>query len=166
MIESGVGSEPIRASHSQIDARNAKIDGLVNNGAYRAGFAATQAVYEEDVCGISDERDRLDSGLADRPYALGPVRVPTDWRPSVTLIRFDAVHVGHFKRNVRRIADYPNLEGDVRDLYYCRGVGDTVNMDDSKRHYYGTHDELNLTRIFPIGPALDLSAAHGREVLG
>jgi putative glutathione S-transferase len=89
--------------------------------------------------------------------------VETDWRLFCTLIRFDAVYHGHFKCNLRRIVDYPNLDGFLCDLYQHRGVAETVNLDHIKRHYYMTHEDINPTRIVPIGPVLKLGRPHGRE---
>jgi putative glutathione S-transferase len=104
--------------------------------------------------------------LAHNRYLFGAAPVETDWRLFVTLIRFDAVYVGHFKCNLRRIADYPNLWGYLRDLYQFRNVAATVNFDHIKRHYYMTHGDINPTRIVPIGPQQELNAPHGRERLG
>jgi len=108
----------------------------------------------------------LDARLAKSRYLFGREPVETDWRLFVTLIRFDAVYHGHFKCNLRRIADYPNLSGYVRDLYQIRGVAQTVNFDHIKRHYYVTHDEINPTRIVPIGPLQNLDAPHHRDRVG
>jgi putative glutathione S-transferase len=146
-----------------IDALNAEIYERLNNGVYRAGFATRQATYEEAAREVFGELDRLDARLADRRYLFGRTPVETDWRLFVTLIRFDAVYVGHFKCNLRRIADYPNLAGYLRDLYQFRNVASTVDFDHIKRHYYMTHDEINPTRIVPIGPLLDLTAPPGRD---
>jgi putative glutathione S-transferase len=154
------------AHHAEIDALNAEIYETVNNGVYRAGFATQQAVYERAARGIFTTLDTLEARLAGRRYLFGRSPVETDWRLFVTLIRFDAVYVGHFKCNLRRIVDYPNLWGYLRDLYQFRNVAETVNFDHIKRHYYLTHDEINPTKIVPIGPELDLTSAHGRERLG
>ena len=154
------------AHRAEIDALNALIYETVNNGVYRAGFATTQAAYEAAVFPLFDTLDALDARLADRRYLFGPVPLETDWRLFVTLVRFDAVYAGHFKCNLRRIADYPNLSGYLRDLYQVPGIVDTVNFDHIKRHYYYTHDDINPTRIVPVGPILDLSAPHGRQMLG
>jgi putative glutathione S-transferase len=150
---------------SEIDTLNAEIYESVNNGVYRAGFATEQRAYESAARELFNQLDRLDERLADRRYLTGALPVETDWRLFVTLVRFDAVYVGHFKCNLRRIADYPNLSGYLRDLYQFRDVAQTVNFDHIKRHYYMTHDEINPTRIVPIGPQLDLGAPHGRERL-
>ena len=152
--------------HAEIDSLNARIYETVNNGVYRAGFATTQAAYEEAVYPLFDTLDQLDALLADRRYLFGRQPVETDWRLFVTLVRFDAVYFGHFKCNLRRILDYPNLSGYLRDLYQIPGVAETVNFDHIKRHYYYTHDDLNPTRIVPVGPLQNLAAPHGRERIG
>jgi glutathionyl-hydroquinone reductase len=149
----------------QIDELNATIYEAVNNGVYRAGFATTQRTYEAAAYRLFEELDRLEARLATSRYLFGSSPVETDWRLFVTLIRFDAVYVGHFKCNLRRIVDYPNAWGYLRDLYQFRNVRETVNLDHIKRHYYMTHDEINPARIVPIGPALDLASPHGRERL-
>ena len=151
------------AHRSTIEALNAEIYESVNNGVYRSGFATEQGAYETAATDVFNELDRLEALLGEHRYLTGPAPVETDWRLFVTLIRFDAVYVGHFKCNVRRIIDYPNLWGYVRDLYQFRNVAATVNFDHIKRHYYMTHDEINPTRIVPIGPALDFTTPHGRD---
>jgi len=133
---------------------------------YRAGFATTQRAYEAAARRVFETLDELDARLADRRYLFGPAPVETDWRLFVTLVRFDAVYYGHFKCNLRRIFDYRNLYGYLCDLYQFEGVAATVNFDHIKRHYYYTHDDINPTRIVPIGPLQDLNAPHGREKLG
>ncbi|HTX60122.1 MAG TPA: glutathione S-transferase family protein [Verrucomicrobiae bacterium] len=153
---------PLRA---QIDELNEHLYRTVNDGVYQAGFATAQAAYEKAARRLFEVLDQLDERLATRRYLFGPQPVETDWRLFVTLVRFDAVYVGHFKCNVRRIADYPNLGPYLRDLYQIPGVAETVNFDHIKRHYYMTHEEINPTRIVPIGPAQDLGARHGRETL-
>ncbi len=146
-----------------IDELNDEIYQSVNNGVYRAGFTSDQAVYEAAAAGVFNELDRLEALLAKSRYLFGATPVETDWRLFVTLIRFDAVYYGHFKCNLRRIVDYPNLWGYVRDLYQFRDVATTVNFDHIKRHYYMTHPKVNPNRIVPIGPLLDLTSSHGRE---
>ena len=155
-----------RALAAPIDALNATIYESVNNGVYRAGFATVQREYEAAAFRLFEELDRLEARLGATRYLFGNSPLETDWRLFVTLIRFDAVYVGHFKCNLRRIVDYPNLWGYLRDLYQFRNVRETVNFDHIKRHYYMTHDEINPTRIVPIGPELDLTSPHGRERLG
>ena len=138
----------------------------VNNGVYRAGFASQQRPYEKAAHTLFEALDVLEERLATRRYLFGSRFVETDWRLFCTLIRFDAVYHGHFKCNVRRIVDYPNLFGFLRDLYQQPGIADTVNFDHIKRHYYITHDDINPTRIVPIGPDLSaLKTPSGREAL-
>ena len=151
------------ALRNDIDELNAFIYEHVNDGVYRAGFATSQSVYEQAARRLFDALDRLDARLKDRRYLFGARFVETDWRLFVTLVRFDAVYHGHFKCNVRRILDYPNLFGYLKDLYQTDGIADTVNFDHIKRHYYVTHDDINPTRIVPIGPDQDLRAPHGRS---
>ena len=138
----------------------------VNNGVYRAGFATRQRPYEISCRKVFDALDELEKRLATSRYLCGSRMVETDWRLFCTLIRFDAVYYGHFKCNLRRIIDYPSLNGYLLDLYQQPGISETVNFDHIKRHYYITHDQINPTRIVPIGPELDLHRAHGRERLG
>jgi glutathionyl-hydroquinone reductase len=147
----------------EIDQLNDDIYENVNNGVYRAGFATSQSVYEHAVRRLFDALDVLESRLTTQRYLFGKNPVETDWRLFVTLIRFDAVYHGHFKCNIRRIIDYPNLFGYLKDLYQYEGVADTVNMDHIKRHYYMTHEDINPTRIVPLGPDQDLHSPHGRE---
>lgn len=137
----------------------------VNNGVYRAGFASTQGAYERGCRSLFEALDLLEKRLATKRYLFGDKIVETDWRLFCSLVRFDAVYHGHFKCNVRRIVDYPNLQGYLCDLYQQPGIADTVNFDHIKRHYYYTHDDINPTRIVPIGPMLDLTVPHGREKL-
>ena len=134
----------------------------VNNGVYKAGFATTQTAYEKGVRVLFEALDKLDTRLAHQRYLLGDSIVETDWRLFCTLVRFDPVYVGHFKCNLRRIADYPNLSGYLRELYRLPGIADTVNFDHIKRHYYVTHDDINPTGVVPVGPMMDLDAPHGR----
>ncbi len=149
-----------------IDVLNETIYERVNDGVYRAGFATSQAAYEAAAYRIFETLDELDARLAKSRYLFGAQPVETDIRLFVTLVRFDAVYYGHFKCNLRRIVDYAHLSGYVRDLFQYRGIGETVNLDHIKRHYYFTHDDINPTRIVPIGPLLDFSAPHHREGVG
>ncbi|MDH5563498.1 MAG: glutathione S-transferase family protein [Nitrospirota bacterium] len=148
-----------------IDELNAFLYEHVNNGVYCAGFATTQMAYEQAVRELFDALDHMERRLSNRRYLFGNRIVEADWRFFVTLIRFDAVYHGHFKCNLRRIVDYPNLFGYLKDLYQQEGIADTVNFDHIKRHYYITHDDINPTRIVPLGPDQDLLAPHGRENL-
>jgi glutathionyl-hydroquinone reductase len=154
-----------RELRGEIDKLNDFLYETFNNGVYRAGFATSQAAYEEAAYGVFTTLDAMEERLSHRRYLFGAQPVETDWRFFVTLIRFDPVYYGHFKCNLRRIIDYPNLYGYLRDLYQIDGVAETVNFDQIKRHYYMTHDDINPTRIVPIGPLLDLNAPHGRERL-
>src|SRR5205085_4677752 len=137
----------------------------VNNGVYKAGFATTQTVYERATRSLFAALNELEKRLAGNRYLFGRRIVETDWRLFCTLVRFDGVYHGHFKCNVRRILDYPSLQGYLLDLYQQPGIAETVNLDHIKRHYYYTHDDINPTRIVPIGPLLDLTKPHGRERL-
>ncbi len=137
----------------------------VNNGVYRAGFATHQRAYERAVRDVFALLDALERRLATQRFLFGSAAVETDWRLFCTLVRFDAVYHGHFKCNLRRIADYPHLQGYLQDLYQTPGVAPTVNFDHIKRHYYVTHTEINPTRIVPLGPDLDLGAPHQRDRL-
>ena len=143
------------ARRSEIDALNDEIYPRLNNGVYRAGFATSQDAYAKAAQGVFDELDRIEAMLERRRFLFGAVPLETDWRLFVTLIRFDSVYYGHFKCNLRRIVDYPNLWGYLRDLYQFRNVAGTVDFDQIKRHYYMTHPRVNPTRIVPIGPLLD-----------
>lgn len=138
----------------------------VNNGVYEAGFATQQDAYAAAAWEVFRALDQLEARLADRRYLFGKRIVESDWRLFCTLVRFDAVYHGHFKCNVRRIADYPNLQGYLCDLYQQPGIAETVNLDHIKRHYYITHDDINPHRLVPIGPVLDFSRQHGRERMG
>jgi len=153
------------ALRADCDAVNDFIYPNVNNGVYRAGFATTQAAYEEAVGELFAALDRLEERLTAARYLVGDRPTEADWRLFTTLVRFDPVYVGHFKCNVRRIADYPALSGYLRELYQWPGVAETVDFDHIKRHYYMTPRTLNPTGIVPVGPAQDLDAPHGRDRL-
>jgi putative glutathione S-transferase len=134
----------------------------INNGVYRAGFATRQEVYERACRDVFDGLDRCEARLTARRFLFGARFVEADLRLFCTLVRFDAVYHGHFKCNLRRIADYPALSGYLRDLYQQPGIAETVNLSHIKRHYYCTHDEINPTRIVPLGPLFDFNAPSGR----
>ena len=151
--------EPLRR---EIDEVNAFVYPNVNNGVYRCGFATTQGAYEEAFEALFGALDALDARLASRRYLLGERITEADWRLFTTLVRFDAVYVGHFKCNLRRIADYEHLSGYLRELYQVPGVAETVSFEHIKRHYYESHGTINPTGVVPVGPALDLEAPHGR----
>jgi len=149
--------------HSEIDELNPRIYEAVNNGVYRAGFAATQQAYEEAIVPLFATLDELDARLATRRYLCGTHITEADWRLFTTLIRFDAVYVGHFKCNLRRIADYKYLSGWLRELYQIDGIAQTVDFMHIKRHYYESHARLNPTGIVPLGPSLDFDKPHQRH---
>ena len=149
----------------EIDELNAFVYDNVNNGVYKCGFATTQSAYEGAFRALFDALDLLDDRLGRQRYLVGDRVTEADWRLFPTLLRFDPVYVGHFKCNLRRIADYAHLSGYLRDLYQHPGVAETVNFDHIKRHYYRTHPTINPTRIVPTGPAVDLNAPHGRDRL-
>jgi putative glutathione S-transferase len=153
------------ALREQIDEVNALVYRDVNNGVYKAGFATSQAAYERAVVRLFDRLVWLEDRLANQRYLVGNRLTEADIRLFTTLVRFDAVYYGHFKCNLRRLVDYPNLWAYARDLYQTPGVGDTVNFDHIKRHYYMTHDAINPTRIVPLGPAMDWLIPHGRGAL-
>ncbi len=145
-----------------IDRINDLVYSTVNNGVYRSGFATTQAAYEEAARGVFATLDRLEELLSRQRYLVGARLTEADWRLFTTLVRFDAVYFSHFKCNVRRIADYPNLSNYLRELYQIPGVAETVSIDHIKRHYYGSQRNVNPTGIVPIGPLIDFAAPHNR----
>jgi putative glutathione S-transferase len=153
------------ALREEIDRLNDRIYPEINNGVYRCGFATTQEAYEEAFIELFEALDWIDGLLEESRYLTGSAITEADWRLFVTLVRFDPVYVGHFKCNQRRIADYPNLSGYVRDLYQHPGIRETVDFDQIKRHYYETHPQINPTGIVPMGPLLDLDSPPGREHL-
>ena len=137
----------------------------VNNGVYKAGFATRQRAYEQGCRALFAALDQLETRLTTSRYLFGSRIVESDWRLFCTLVRFDVVYYIHFKCSLRRILDYPNLQGYLMDLYQQPGIAETVNFDHIKRHYYMTHETINPTRIVPIGPVLELTGSHGREKL-
>ena len=151
-----------QAHRDAIDEINQFVYTHINNGVYKTGFATTQAVYEEEVGRLFNALDALEQRLAEQRYLVGNIVTEADWRLFTTLVRFDAVYVGHFKCNVRRIADYPKLSNYLRDLYQTEGVAATVDMTHIKTHYYASHKNINPTGIVPVGPDMNLAAAHDR----
>ena len=147
---------------AEIDEINTFVYHAINNGVYKTGFATTQDAYEEALFELFAALDNMEARLQDKRYLTGDTITEADWRLFSTLMRFDAVYVGHFKCNIRRIVDYPNLWGYLRDLYQVPGIADTVNMDHIKTHYYGSHATINPTGIIPVGPALDFDLPHQR----
>ncbi len=150
---------------AEIDALNARIYETVNNGVYRAGFARTQAAHEEAVRALFETLDWLEERLAERRYLCGEHLTEADWRLFTTLARFDPVYVTHFKCNIRRLADYPNLSAYFRELYQWPGVRETVNLEHIRNHYYRSHASVNPSRLVPLGPELDWDRPHVREAL-
>jgi putative glutathione S-transferase len=152
--------EPLRP---EIDALNRRIYDTLNNGVYKSGFATTQAAYEEAVGPLFETLDMLEERLASRRYLLGERTTEADWRLLPTLLRFDAIYVGHFKCNRRRLVDYPNLWAYTRDLYQHPGIAATFNLAHAKSHYYQSHRSINPTGIVPVGPDIDFNAPSGRN---
>ncbi len=152
-------------SRAAIDAINERVYTEINNGVYRAGFATSQLAYERACRDLFDSLDWLEGLLGKQPYLVGSQITEADWRLFTTLIRFDAVYFGHFKCNLRRIEDYPNLSNYLRDLYQQPGIAATVNFQQIKRHYYGSHPTINPTAIVPCGPQLDYDRPHNRATL-
>ncbi|MDP7239528.1 MAG: glutathione S-transferase family protein, partial [Candidatus Latescibacteria bacterium] len=153
------------ALRAAIDPVNDRIYETVNNGVYKTGFATSQEAYEEAVIPLFETLDWLEDRLAHQRYLLGPDITEADWRLFTTLIRFDPVYVGHFKCNLKRITDYPNLSNYVRDLFQQPGVAATVNIHHIKSHYYGSHESINPSRIVPLGPTIDYAQTHDRDRL-
>ena len=151
---------------AEIDALNDRIYRTLNNGVYRCGFATTQGAYDEAAGEIFATLDMLEERLKNRRYLCGEKLTEADIRLLPTLLRFDAVYVGHFKCNKRRIVDYPNLWAYTRDLVQRPAIARTFHIDHVRKHYYASHLHINPYGIVPIGPALDFSAPHGRARLG
>ena len=146
----------------QIDAWNERVYPAINNGVYRAGFATSQAAYEEAYGELFAELDHIDAHLEQNRYLLGEQLTEADIRLFTTLIRFDAVYHGHFKCNRQRLEDFANLPGYVRDIYQLPGVADTVDFHHIKTHYYASHRTINPTGVVPVGPDIDYTTPHGR----
>ena len=149
----------------EIDALNDRIYTGFNNGVYKAGFATSQAVYMEEVTRLFEVLDEMEERLATRRYLTGHRVTEADWRFLPTLLRFDPVYVGHFKCNLRRIVDYPNIQNYLLDLVQQYALIDTFNLDHVKRHYYVSHTSINPTQVVPEGPVIDLTAPHDRDRL-
>ncbi|WP_318463856.1 glutathione S-transferase family protein [Photobacterium leiognathi] len=152
-----------QALRQQIDELNDFVYANINNGVYRAGFATTQEAYDEAVIALFDALEVIEQRLSTQRYLLGDHITEADWWLFTTLVRFDAVYVGHFKCNLKRIVDFPHLWGYVRDLYQVEGIAQTVDIDYIKAHYYGSHETINPTRIIPKGPELDFLSPHHRK---
>jgi len=154
------------ALQDEIDSVNARVYDAINNGVYKSGFATTQEAYEEAVNELFDALDEIETRLSSQRYLAGDQITEADWRLFTTLVRFDPVYVGHFKCNIRRIVDYPNLWAYTRELYQVAGVAETVDMDHIKTHYYGSHAGINPTGIIPEGPSIDFEEPHDRDRVG
>ncbi|ACB52533.1 unknown [Crocosphaera subtropica ATCC 51142] len=152
------------ALRDEIDQVNDRIYNTVNNGVYKAGFATTQDAYEEAFNPLFETLDWIEERLSHSRYLMGDQLTEADWRLFTTLVRFDPVYVGHFKCNKKRIADYPNLWGYVRELYQFPKVAETVNFKHIKGHYYQSHKTINPTGVVPVGPDIDFNYPHGRAV--
>ncbi len=150
----------------EIDSINKRVYDTLNNGVYKAGFATTQKAYEEAFVPLFDTLSHCEARLSAQRYLAGDRLSEADWRLFTTLVRFDAVYYSHFKCNLRRIVDHPNLWDYVRELYQIPGIAETVDMTHIKRHYYASHETVNPTRIVPLGPEIDFSEPHGRARLG
>ena len=147
----------------EIDLINANIYQNLNNGVYRCGFATSQKAYQIAFTRLFDCLNELESRLSKQRYLLGGFITEADWRLFPTLVRFDAVYFSHFKTNLRRIREYPELSGYVHDLFQQPGIAETVNMEHIKQHYYYSHHTINPSRIVPEGPELNFSAPHQRH---
>jgi putative glutathione S-transferase len=154
-----------KALRAEIDAVNVRVYATVNNGVYRAGFATAQKVYDEAVRELFESLDWLEARLARQRYVAGNQITEADWRLFTTLVRFDPVYHTHFKCNLRRLVDYPNLWNYTRELYQVPGVAATVRLDHIKRHYWGSHRTINPSGLVPIGPAIDYATPHDRTKL-
>jgi glutathionyl-hydroquinone reductase len=154
--------EPIRP---QIDALNEHIYDAVNNGVYKAGFSTRQAVYEREVKRLFEVLDELDARLSSRRFLFGDAPVETDIRLFTTLVRFDAVYQIHFKCSLRKLVEYPNLWPYARDLYQWPGIGETVDLDEIRSHYYRTHPMINPSGLVAVAPAASFQEPHERQAL-
>ncbi|OUL17719.1 glutathione S-transferase family protein [Nostoc sp. 106C] len=148
-----------------IDETIDKIYQPINNGVYRAGFATSQSAYDEAVTELFDNLDYWEQVLDKQRYLCGNKITEADWCMFTTLFRFDPVYYVHFKCNIRRIVEYPNLWNYLKELYQVPGVKETCNLDHIKRHYYRSHNKVNPTRIVPKGPLIDFDAPHNRDRL-
>eukprot|EP01071_Lankesteria_metandrocarpae_P002958 Lankesteria_metandrocarpae@DN2664_c0_g1_i1.p1 len=148
---------------SKIDEWNDFIYGTINNGVYKCGFAGTQKSYEDAFEALFSALDKVDAHLAVNRYLAGSQITEADWRLFTTLVRFDAVYVGHFKCNKKRIADYKSLQGYLKELYQVKGIKSTTDFYHIKRHYYYSHTSINPSQIVPMGPDLDLDLPHSRS---
>lgn len=159
------GDYYLKGLREEIETLNARIYDTVNNGVYKAGFATTQEAYEEALIPLFETLDWLEQRLQTQRYLTGNKITEADWRLFTTLIRFDPVYIGHFKCNLRRLVDYPNLWAYTRDLYQQTGVAETINMVHIKNHYYASHTSINPSGVVPLGPVIDFNTPHARDKL-
>jgi len=152
-----------QALRKEIDEINTLVYDNINNGVYRTGFSTTQLAYEKAFDNLFASLDEVEAILSQQRYLTGKQITEADWRLFVTLIRFDAVYVGHFKCNLKRIEDYPNLSNYMRELYQWPGVAETINLNQIKRHYYFSHTSINPTQIIPKGPNQNFTLPHDRQ---
>ncbi len=153
------------ALRDEIDAVNDRVFRTVNIGVYKSGFALSQEAHGEAVTALFETLDWLEDRLSQQRYLVDEAITEADWRLFTTLLRFDPVYHGHFKCNIRRLVDYPNLWNYTRELYQVPGVAETVNFRHIKQHYYGSHLNINPTGIVPKGPDVDFAEPHGRDAL-
>lgn len=153
------------SNRDAIEEINTLVYDNINNGVYRCGFATSQAAYEDAYHKLFNALDRVEAILSKTPYLTGTNITEADWRLFTTLIRFDSVYHGHFKCNRQRLEDYPHISQYIRELYQWPGVADTVDFFHIKRHYYFSHDMINPTRVVPVGPDIDYTSAHNRDLL-
>nr|WP_086938169.1 glutathione S-transferase family protein [Thaumasiovibrio occultus] len=151
------------ALRETIEEWNAFVYPNINNGVYRCGFATSVDAYEAAFDELFNALDKVDAHLATSRYLAGEQITEADWRLFTTLVRFDAVYVGHFKCNRQRIADYPHIQQYLKELYQVPGIKQTVDFYHIKRHYYFSHTMINPTQIVPKGPMLDLDSPHTRQ---
>jgi len=166
----GIGARPgdyyPERLRPQIDAINERVYNTLNNGVYKAGFATTQQAYEDAVLPLFETLDAVETILSQQRYLCGAEMTEADIRLLTTLLRFDAIYYSHFKCNRRRIVDYPNVWGFTRDLVQRPAIASTFRLDHCKRHYYGSHRQINPTGIVPVGPDIDFAAPHDRDRFG
>lgn len=148
---------------TEIDELNERIYNTVNNGVYKSGFATRQDSYNEAVIPLFETLAMLETRLSDQRFLCGSQPTEADWRLFPTLLRFDSVYVGHFKCNLKRLIDFPNLWAYARDLYQWPGIKETIDMDHAKNHYYQSHETINPTGIVPLGPIVNWDLPHNRE---
>jgi len=151
------------AQREEIEAVNSRIYHTINNGVYKAGFATTQAAYNEAYTTLFDSLDWLEERLSKQRYLVGDNITEADWRLFTTLIRFDAVYHGHFKCNRQKLSEFYHISNYVNELYQVAGVKDTVDLEYTKSHYYASHLTINPTRVVPLGATQHFDAPHDRD---